>query len=271
MESTRLLLFDLDGTLLRSDKTISQRTLETLKKCRDKGVLIGICTSRGEQNTLSYLDELQPDIAITSGGALVKYNGDYVYKAEFSPEETNRMIAEARKICGAGCGITIDTIDFHYQNYQADPKKQPQGWGDDIYTDFHDFKEPSLKLCVEIFDSHQAQRLQEALKDCDCIRFSDGYWYKSTRKNVTKEQAIMEVRRFCGIGLENITAFGDDYADIGMLEMCGTGIAMGNAISEVKAKADLIIGSNDGDGIAAYLEQFFPEHGTGGKIHICMV
>lgn len=256
MESTRLLLFDLDGTLLRSDKTISQRTLETLKKCRDKGVLIGICTSRGEQNTLSYLDELQPDIAITSGGALVKYNGDYVYKAEFSPEETNRMIAEARKICGAGCGITIDTISFHYQNYTADPKKQNQSWVDGIYTDFRDFKEPSLKMCVEIFGDSQAQQLREVLKECDCIRFSDGYWYKFTRKNATKEQAIMKICEVCGIQPEQIEAFGDDYADIGMLALCGRGIAMGNAIDEVKEKADLVIGGNDEDGIAAYLEQY---------------
>ena len=263
MENNKLLLFDLDGTLLRSDKTISLRTLHALQTCRNKGVLIGVCTSRSEQNSLSFLDDLQPDVLITSGGALVKYKGKQIYKAEFSPEETAWMIAEARRVCGADCGITIDTIDFHYQNYQADPQKQPQGWGDDIYTDFHDFKEPSLKLCVEIFDSHQAQRLQEALKDCDCIRFSDGYWYKFTRKNVTKEQAIMEVCRFCGIGLENITAFGDDYADIGMLEMCGKGVAMGNAIDEVKGKADLVIGSCDEDGIAVYLEQSFLQESVG--------
>lgn len=48
-------------------------------------------------------------------------------------------------------------------------------------------------------------------------------------------------------------AFGDDYADIGMLELCGKGIAMGNAINEVKERADSIIGSNDEDGIAEYL------------------
>lgn len=56
----------------------------------------------------------------------------------------------------------------------------------------------------------------------------------------------------------NITAFGDDYADIGMLNLCGTGIAMGNAISEVKEQADLIIGSNDEDGIAEYLAFMAP-------------
>lgn len=54
-----------------------------------------------------------------------------------------------------------------------------------------------------------------------------------------------------------MTTFGDDYADIGMLQLCGRGIAMGNAINEVKEKANLVIGSNDEDGIAEYLEDSF--------------
>lgn len=58
----------------------------------------------------------------------------------------------------------------------------------------------------------------------------------------------------CGFGTDSIIAFGDDFADMGMLKLCGLGVAMGNAIEEVKNSADLVIGSNDEDGIAAYLE-----------------
>ena len=57
-----------------------------------------------------------------------------------------------------------------------------------------------------------------------------------------------------GFGTEAIIAFGDDFADIGMLQLCGTGVAMGNAIDEVKDKADVVIGSNDEDGIAVFIE-----------------
>ena len=255
MENCKLLLFDLDGTLLRSDKTISQRTLKALQSCREKGILIGVSTSRSEQNVLSFTGKLQPDILITSGGALVKYKDQYIYKAMFSGEETKQMVSLARKICGAGCEITIDTIDAHYWNYKTDPKKQDKSWGESIYTDFNGFEENSLKMCVEIFDEKQAEELKALLKDCDCIRFSDGYWYKFTKKTATKEKAITKICAECGIKPEEITAFGDDYADIGMLKLCGKGIAMGNAIDEVKEKADLVIGSNDEDGIAKYLER----------------
>lgn len=253
MKNCKLFLFDLDGTLLRSDKTISRATLKALQKCRQKSILIGVSTSRGEQNALSFIEKLQPDILIASGGALVKYNGEYIYKAEFSKAETKQMIKIAREVCGADCEITIDTMDFHYWNYKIDPKKQDRSWGDSIYTDFRDFEENSLKVCVEIFEDGKAKQLQELLKECDCARFSDGYWYKFTKKTATKERAIEKVCSVCGITTEEITAFGDDYADIGMLKLCGKGIAMGNAISEVKEKADWVIGSNDEDGIAEYL------------------
>ena len=82
---TKLLLFDLDGTLLASDKTISAATLAALRACRARGMLIGVSTSRGEKNCMDFLPKLTPDIVISSGGALVKYRGEAVYTAEFSP------------------------------------------------------------------------------------------------------------------------------------------------------------------------------------------
>lgn len=89
--------------------------------------------------------------------------------------------------------------------------------------------------------------------DCDCIKFVNSDWYKFTKKEATKENAI---KNFCGISgilLSNVIAFGDDLPDIGMLRLCGTGVAMGNAVAEVKTAADVVIGTNDEDGIAKYL------------------
>jgi len=255
MTNHRLLLFDLDGTLLSSDKVITDRTRKALQMCRDKGILLGVSTSRSEQNALAFIKDILPDILIASGGAIVKYRGEYIYKAEFSAEETNRLISAARQVCGADCEITIDTVAAHYWNYKTDPKKKNISWGDSIYTDFVDFDKRSLKMCVEISDELKARELSTLLPQCDCIRFSDGCWYKFTRKDATKEKAIMKMCAICGIRAEDIIAFGDDYADIGMLKLCGKGISMGNAIDEVKKEADLVIGSNDEDGIAEYLEK----------------
>lgn len=60
---------------------------------------------------------------------------------------------------------------------------------------------------------------------------------------MTKENAIIKITEVCGFSIDSIIVFGDDYADIGMLELCGIGVAMGNAIDEVKERADIVIGS----------------------------
>lgn len=198
---------------------------------------------------------MKPDILISSGGALVKRGNEYIYKAEISVKETRDMIETARRICGEDCEITVDTVDKHYWNYKNDPKELDKSWGDTVYTDFGDFEHPSLKVCVEIFDGKKAEALKKELLYYDCIRFSDGYWYKFTKSEVTKEKAIRVVCDACNISLSDIIAFGDDFADIGMLKLCGLGIAMGNAIDEVKVVADVVIGRNDEDGIAEYLEK----------------
>ena len=192
----KLLLFDLDGTLLQSDKTISKRTLQAINKCRERGVLVGISTSRAEHNCMAFLPELTPDLFIASGGAVVKFRDTYIYTAEFSVEETRSMIACARQICGADCEITIDTLDAHYWNYKEDPNKSDATWGETIYTDFTDYSEKALKFCVEIFDDSLANRLAACLPNCDCLRFSGSAWYKFTKKEATKENAIQKVCKY---------------------------------------------------------------------------
>ena len=252
-----LLLFDLDGTLLRDDKTISGNTIDILNRCRKKGIIIGISTSRSKNNTLLYLKDLNPEIVITSGGALVHFHDEIIYAAKFTIEETNNLIETTRYLCGKSCEITVDTLNEHYWNYKIDPQKLDSSWGDSIYSDFREFNLEALKVCVEIHDPHLAVKLKNAFPEYDCIRFSGGDWYKFTKKNATKENAIIYLCDYCNISKESIIAFGDDYSDIGMLKVCGLGIAMGNAIEDVKVIADEVIGTNEDDGIADYLMKKF--------------
>ena len=77
-----------------------------------------------------------------------------------------------------------------------------------------------------------------------------GKWYIDRCFHLQKWAKLFGIFKW----IDSIIAFGDDYADIGMLELCGTGVAMGNAIDEVKERADIVIGSNDEDGIAGFIE-----------------
>ncbi len=249
----RCLLFDLDGTLLRSDKTISPRTFRALEKSRERGVKIGISTNRAENRAKPFLDLIKPEIVISSGGALVRCDGEIVFRAEFSPAETRRVLDLIQTVCGPETEITVDGETAHYWNFKSDPAIMGKSWTGSTYCDFAQYRGAALKLCAEITDE-TFPALKDALPDCDCVRFSGEDWCKITKANATKENALAELCRASGLTQAEIAAFGDDTPDIGMLRLCGLGVAMGNAVPAVKEAADEVVGTNDGDGIALWLE-----------------
>ena len=259
-ERKKLLLFDLDGTLLKTDKTISVRTLAAVLKSHAYGYMVGISTSRSQNNSMCFISSVSSDVIISSGGAMVTVNGKIALLEGFDGDETNALIAKAREVCGDDVNISVDTAEEkaeYYRNFIPPEDELEKSWGESIDTDFADFRKPSLKLCFEIADETVADKLKNELTNCDFIHFTDGDWYKITKAGITKETAIEKLCDSLGVGLEDVTAFGDDLADIGMLKMCGTGVAMGNARPEVKEVADVVIGSNDEDGIEKYLLELF--------------
>lgn len=210
-----------------------------------------------EENALRLIPELNPEVMISSGGALAKQNGKTVYSSLFTKQEAQNLIAAARAVCGMDCLITADTLHGYYWNCKPNADELDIGWRDAIYSDFVDFPYEALKICVETADPEKARNITQLCPNCDCVKFSDENWYKFTPKNVTKERAILAVCEASGISVAQITAFGDDLVDIGMLTLCGTGVAMGNAVPAVRQIADVVIGSNDDDGVAVYLEEHF--------------
>ena len=110
MENISIILSDLDGTLFRNDKSISDFTKETIKRAQAKGLLFGICTSRAKVNALKFLDGIKPDILITNGGGIVYYKDKKIYDCEFSVEEIRKLIAAAFEVFGKD--IVIDDLVF---------------------------------------------------------------------------------------------------------------------------------------------------------------
>lgn len=249
----KLILCDLDGTLLKSDKTISRRTAMTLEKCRERGILVGFATSRGKSNIAKYENQIRPDIVICNGGACVFCEGKLIRAATFSLDETRALLKKAYEICSDSAEITLDTLDRIFWNRTRD-KSTEYAW-DSIFDDFKDFKEPAMKICVQTNDIKKARAIASAVPGCDFLPFSDIPWHKFSAANATKESAIDFLCSHLGISADEITAFGDDHNDIGMLRMCGIGVAMQNAIAEVKEAADALTLSNDEDGVADFVER----------------
>lgn len=100
----------------------------------------------------------------------------------------------------------------------------------------------------------KSKRCKRLCPDCDIRCFSgEENWHKITKSTATKANALAPICAACGLTIDRITAFGDDFADLEMLRLAGTGVAMGNGVPAVQAAADVAIGPNDTDAIAAYL------------------
>lgn len=250
----KLILLDLDGTLLDSRKNISEYTLNVLQKCRSKGMLIGIATARSEMNAKRSVSMIKPDVVISNSGALVRCRGDVIYSLLFSEEETMKLVQAG---IAEGCEVTVDTPNKSYWNYKIHPREMSADWNDTVYTDYSDFHEKSFKVCIQTTDLEFSEKTAAGIENCTCTKFSDCDWFKFSKAGASKEKAIPPIEKALGISSDEIIAFGDDYVDIEMLKYCGRGIAMENAIDEVKNAADEITCDNDSDGVAIYLERNF--------------
>lgn len=251
----QLILLDLDDTLLRSDKTISAYSAGVLRACQERGALVAFATARGETNILPFVEQVRPDIVVSSGGALIRHRGEIIDAQLFTGDETAAILAAGIRLVGPDCLITVDTLDAYYGNYAADADGLLTGWGEVRPADFTDFRRPSLKICEYLPDDGMAREVAAAVPGCDYLRFSGDQWYKFTKAKVNKAFAAARITELLGVPAADMIAFGDDTSDIGMLRYCGRGVAVANAIPEVKAAADIVVASQDEDGPAAYLER----------------
>ncbi len=252
---TKLILTDLDETLLHSDKSISDYSVKILNECKKQNILVGFCTSRGKINLTQFEQRIKPDIIICNGGACIYFNDKILFTNEFSLEETRTILQTAYIECGKNCEITLDTIDKIYWNRKKD--KSTIYSYDSVFDDFSDFKIPAMKICVQTDNEQKAKKIAASIGigACDYLPFSDIPWYKFSAKTATKEYAIKVLCEKLNISLQQVISFGDDFNDIGMLKICGKGIAMENAISQVKNVADDITKTNNEDGVAFYIEK----------------
>lgn len=250
---TRVILLDLDLTLMHSDQTISDYTVSVLKKCQAAGHLVGFSTSRGTTRIEKYVKQVKPDIIICNAGASIFYKGELIHQETFSLEETHLLFSEVYNQLGPEAEITVDTLYDFFWNKKDN--KSTQYGPEAKYDDCRNFPEPAMKFCVQMTDEKLAAKIAEKVPNCDFIPFSDIPWYKFAPKTATKENAILFLSDYVDILTKDMISFGDDFSDIGMLKLCGTGVAMGNAIPQVKEIANQITLTCDEDGVAVWLEK----------------
>lgn len=277
----RIVALDLDGTLLNSQKRLSERNRAALARAAEQGILIVPTTGR-------FFGMMPPSIRdLPFVRYAITINGAQVYDRE---TDTALVRDEIPLATALGIMETLDKYDVIYDCY-----RQNWGWmtaalqekAADYATNEHYLKMvrefrrpvPDLKAHLrETADEGDVQKVmlfatnREKSTAIDCLRklsdeiaarFPEIKVTSSTWNNIElnirtahKGNALKRFAEHLGFTLGNCMAFGDGMNDFTMVEAAGVGVAMANAEPEVKRVAKVVTVSNDEDGVAAVLDNY---------------
>ena len=267
MADQHLIVLDLDGTLLRNDKTISDRTKGTLKTLMDQGHHVMIATGRPYRSSAKFYQELALKTPIVNfNGALVHHP----HSANWGSFHTPLDIGIAREIVDACNSYSFHNIiaeiqDDVYMHNQNGHLLDIFNMGNPKITigDLRSYlpsSPTSLLIHAEPADvttirSHLAEAHAELI---DNRRWGDPFpVIEIVKSGLHKAIGIQRVADYLNIPQSRIIAFGDEDNDLEMLEYANIGVAMGNGISAAKNIANVTTASNEEDGIALFLEEQF--------------
>ncbi|MCR4678617.1 MAG: HAD family hydrolase [Lachnospiraceae bacterium] len=245
----RAVIVDLDRTLLRTDKTISEYSVQVLRGLRERGVLLFVATARPERAITEYLEQVDFQAWTTLNGARTITPSE-VFEDAIAGDSAAGILAQLDAIDGAV--ISLETDDGIYSNVDI-PLWEPKVVDDMIAV-------ASVHRVYKIIVSHPSIPLDklpvEMPSDVYCS-VADGKLMQVMSAEATKWNGINEMLGAFGISPSEAVYFGDDNDDVEPIRLCGRGVAVSNALDCVKAVADAVAGSNDEDGVARYLEEMW--------------
>ena len=252
LKAPKLILTDLDHTLLKSDGTVAEYTLEVLKKSREEGSKLAIATARYWIGAEKYIDLLDPDYEITTDGTLIHRDGECVYSCSFTVKQTNCIV---QKILSSSPNAEITVASGKTVYWNSKHIAESERLHKAVYCEFkEDLACCANKIAAYLDSEETAHKIAvETDSKLQCYRRENMYAFLPGEGG--KRNAIEALSRESGISPLEMVAFGDDLNDIDMLEMCGMGVAVGNAIIEAKKAANFITASNDMDGVARFLDR----------------
>lgn len=248
----KLIITDLDKTLLNDKKEVTDYTAEVLKKCQTKGIKVAFATARPERATMNFQQSFQPDYIISNNGATISCKGKTIYN-NFIPTDIGNMLISTLIAMNDVVCLTVEAGTCLYTNYNGEPW-DTENWNP-IYNDFSKPLKISIpKVSIECKNIDPITELVAKYPNLHLYFNSGENWSQVMHIDSTKMRAIHYLSKGLGIKDQNIVAFGDDFNDIEMLQQCGKGIAVENGIESVKQVADCICRSNNDDGVAKWIE-----------------
>ena len=243
---------DLDGTLLKNDKTISKNTIEAINELRMRGHKFVIATARPLRAAKKFLESVETDAGIYHNGALIYKLGEKMdgFQIDSVKKLVDQVLNKYPK-----ASIAVESDDVLYSNFNVEHL-----WpGTDYIITAADFAElegkKADKVIIEVSSMEDMERYKEFLSDDLYIQLSENKIGMIMKKNATKSNGIIFLAQSYGINIDDVICFGDDYNDIDMLTLCGTGICMANGVQKAKDAADVLCDTNENDGVAKWIKE----------------
>lgn len=263
MADKHLIALDLDGTLLKDDKTISAKTKEILKKAKAEGHIVMIATGRPYRSSEMYYHELELDTPIVNfNGAFMHHprNPNWGYFHEPLDVKVAKEIVEACRSFHFH-NIIAEVIDDVYFHYHDEKLLEIFSFGNPKITtgDLADYLQDSPTSLLIHTEEDQLKMIRGHLSEIHAEVVDHRSWaapwhvIEIIKAGLNKAVGLKKASDYYGIPADRIIAFGDEDNDLEMLEYAGHGIAMGNAIDRVKNIANDVTLTNEEDGVARFL------------------
>lgn len=277
----KVIIMDVDGTLTNDKKVVTPKTREALLKAEEAGAILILASGRPTSGLMGLARELKMD---QHHGLLVSYNGSKVVDCEtnkvlfnqaLSVEEGKAVLEHMKKFDRVR--PMIDKDEYMYVNNVYDNWITWRGKPFDVIQ--YESRGGKFKLCEiddlaafvdfplnkilttsdpEYLQEHY-QEMMEPFKDTLSCMFTGDFYFEFTAQGIDKAKALDTVLIPMGYKREEMIAFGDGHNDASMVKYAGTGVAMENAVQDLKDIADEVTLSNEEDGIAVSLYKHMPE------------
>lgn len=265
-----LVATDLDGTLLNSEKKVTEKTKEAIRDLKNHGILFGVVSGRPVESGLILSRDWGLEDSISF---LIGMNGGVLYDTRRKTKETFSVLPGDLiwKIIDA-YKSREDTPEIHFEvmvgNNRYVEYSTPETlenaalYGEkEIIVDLQDYLEShnvnKLILRTRPEDQKKIEEIAQTLQIPGIKGFSTSdILFEFVNPDINKGFGLQQVCRHFGLDLDHVVAFGDENNDLEMLSLAGTGVAMKNALPGVKAISNVVSDyTNDEDALAHYIEE----------------